>query len=224
MGANFTMPDGDRFERALRGGGWRSAYRIAAGGGTIQRVTEKLIGACSSLIDSEHSECAHRQIAALHGALEPETMPLFPEIMVEPRFERLAREIDDIAGDYSFAEFPQMCGRAAIRCFIERENEARPSLAELEKRFARHLIADMLNRYFFPSVREGIALNAGRDTAAQLGWEGAILANLESLVEGFARSLMTGRRARVVRSQDVQGTLRPFDLNRLNEPLRVLGV
>jgi hypothetical protein len=151
-------------------------------------------------------------------------MPLFPEIMVEPRFERLAREIDDIAGDYSFAEFPQMCGRAAIRCFIERENEARPSLAELEKRFARHLIADMLNRYFFPSVREGIALNAGRDTAAQLGWEGDILANLESLVEGFARSLMTGRRARVVRSQDVQGTLRPFDLNRLNEPLRVLGV
>lgn len=218
------MPDGDRFERSLRGGGWRSAYKIAAGGGTAQRVAEKLIGACSSLIDSENSECVHRQIAALHNALEPRNMPLFPELMVEPRFERLARDIDEISSDYGFSEFPQMCGRAATRCFIERENESRPSLAELEKRFAKHLIADMLNRYFFPSVREGIALNAGRDAETQLGWESAVLGGLENLVEGFARSLMTGRRTRVVRAADAQSSIKPFDLDRLNEPLRVLGV
>lgn len=151
-------------------------------------------------------------------------MPLFPELMVEPRFERLARDIDEISSDYGFSEFPQMCGRAATRCFIERENESRPSLAELEKRFAKHLIADMLNRYFFPSVREGIALNAGRDAAAQLGWESAVLVGLENLVEGFARSLMTGRRTRVVRAADAQSSIKPFDLDRLNEPLRVLGV
>jgi len=35
------MPDGDRFERSLRGWGWRSAYRLAAGGATSEQVTDQ---------------------------------------------------------------------------------------------------------------------------------------------------------------------------------------
>jgi hypothetical protein len=218
------VPDGDRFERSLRGGGWRSAYRIAAGGGTVLRVTEKLVGACLSLIDSEHSECAHKAMGALTSALEPQTMPLFQGLIEENRFERLTQDMDDISGDYRFGEFSQHCSRAVSRCFIMQEHSALLPLADIERLFARELIMDMVNRNFFPAVREGIALNAGRDLAAQLAWEHTILDNLGSLVEGFARSLMSGRRMRVVRSRSVEGNGKPFNLQRLNEPLRVLGV
>jgi hypothetical protein len=218
------MPDGDRFERSLRGGGWRSAYRIAAGGGTILRVTEKLVGACSSLIDSENSECALRQMAVLSSALEPRTMPLFRDIADEHRFESFSRDVDGICGDFRFGEFAQICGRAITRCFIAFENQPRPANAELERVFSRELISDMLNRYFFPAVRDGIALNAGRDTARQLEWERTVLSSLGGVVDGFARSLMTGRRARLTRTPDLNASKQGFDLARLNEPLRVMGV
>jgi hypothetical protein len=218
------VPDGDRFERSLRGGGWRSAYRIAAGGGTVLRVTEKLVGACLSLIDSEHSECAHKAMGALTSALEPRTMPLFQGSVEENSFERLTQDMDDISGDYRFGEFSQHCSRAVSRCFIAQEHSARLPLADIERLFARELITDIVSRNFFPAVRESIALNAGRDLVAQLAWEHTILDNLGGLVEGFARSLMSGRRMRVVRSRPVEGNGKPFNLQRLNEPLRVLGV
>jgi len=218
------MPDGDRFERSLRGGGWRSAYRIAAGGGTIIRVAEKLVGACSSLIDSENSECAIRQMAVLNAALEPRTMPLFRDIGDEHRFESFARDVDGICGDFGFGEFAQICGRAITKCFIALENEPRPASAELEKAFSRELISDMLNRYFFPAVRDGIALNAGRDTASQLEWERSVVKSLGGVADGFARSLMTGRRSRLTRTPNLEDSKHGFDLTRLNEPLRVMGV
>jgi hypothetical protein len=186
-------------------------------------VTEKLVGACSSLIDSEHSECAHKAMGALTSALEPQTMPLFPGSVEENSFERLTQDMDDISGDYRFGEFSQHCSRAVSRCFISLEHSARLPLAAIERLFARELIADMVSRNFFPAVREGIALNAGRDLAAQFAWEHTVLDNLGGLVEGFARSLMTGRRMRVVRSRSVEGNGKPFNLQRLNEPLRVLG-
>jgi hypothetical protein len=109
------------------------------------------------------------------------------------------------------------------RCFIAQEHSVRLPLADIERLFARELIKDMVSRNFFPAVREGIALNAGRDLAAQLAWEHTILDNLGGLVERFARSLMSGRRMRVVRSRSVEGNGKPFNLQRLNEPLRVLG-
>jgi hypothetical protein len=186
-------------------------------------VTEKLVGACLSLIDSEHSECAHKAMGALASALEPQTMPLFQGLVDENRFERLMQDLDDISGDYRFGEFSQHCSRAVSRCFIALELSARLPLADIERLFARELIAEMVNRNFFPAVREGIALNSGRDLAAQFAWEHMILNNLGGLVEGFARSLMSGRRMRVVRSRPVEGNGKPFDLQRLNEPLRVLG-
>ena len=43
------MPDGDRFERALRGP-WRFPYRIAAGGASAALVAEKLTSSCRGLL------------------------------------------------------------------------------------------------------------------------------------------------------------------------------
>ena len=71
----------------------------------------------------------------------------------------------------------------------------------------------MLNRYFFPAVRDGIALNAGRDTPSQLEWERTVLNSLAGVVDGFARSLMTGRRARLTRTPHLNGSKQGFDLS-----------
>ncbi len=218
------MPDGDRFERTLRGGGWRSAYKIAAAGGADERVAEKLLGACGSLIDSENSDCAVRHMTAIQNALKPTTMPMFDGIGPQSPFEDLMRELDDIASEYCFGTFAQLCSRTAGRCFLEQEDKTPIAASALERNFAAKLIEDVLNSNFFASTRDGLASNTGRDAPTQLAWERHINALLAPFVDNFAKCLKTGRSSRALRIPELHGTNRPFDISRLNEPLRVLGV
>jgi hypothetical protein len=218
------MPDGDRFERLLRGGGWRSAYKIAAGGGTEQRVVEKLGTACLTLINAQNSECARKMMSALDSALLSDSMPLFPTYADNASFEAFQRNIDDISAEQGYGDFAQLCGRAAGRCFIENEHSARAPIAEVEKMFAKELISELVNRNFFHAVRDGISLNAGREPAAQRQWESRIVEGLASVADVFAKSLMTGRRMRIVRTETAVPSTEVFNIERLNEPLRVLGV
>jgi hypothetical protein len=218
------MPDGDRFERLLRGGGWRSAYKIAAGGGTEQRVVEKLGSACLGLINEDNSDCARKMMSALDSALSSGTMPLFPTYGDNASFEAFQRNIDDISADQSYGDFAQLCGRAAGRCFIENEHSARAPLAQMEQMFAKELISEIVHRNFFHAVRDGISLNAGREPIAQRQWENRILKALGGVADIFAKSLMTGRRMRIPRSETQLPATQIFNIDRLNEPLRVLGV
>ena len=94
----------------------------------------------------------------------------------------------------------------------------------LERNFAAKLIEDVLNSNFFATSRDGLASNTGRDAAAQLAWERRINALLAPFVDSFAKCLKTGRSSRSLRIPELHGRNRPFDLGRLNEPLRVLGV
>ena len=217
------MPDGDRFERVLRGGGWRSAYKIAAGGGTDQRVVEKLGGACLSLINAENSDCARKMVSALDSALSSSSMPLFPAYAHNASFEAFQRNIDDISAEYSYGDFAQLCGRAVGRCFIENEHSTRAQIAGIEAMFAKELIAEIVQRNFFHAVRDGISMNAGRDPATQRQWESKIVDGLGTVAETFAKSLMTGRRMRIIRTETVVSTTQVFSIERLNEPMRVLG-
>ena len=41
------MPDADRFERVLKGKGWRRAYRLASGNSPIAMVVNALINAAA---------------------------------------------------------------------------------------------------------------------------------------------------------------------------------
>ncbi len=60
------MPDGDRFERALRGS-WRFPYRIAAAGASAERVAEQLATACLSLVTDDVRSCSRKMMTALDG-------------------------------------------------------------------------------------------------------------------------------------------------------------
>ena len=214
------MPDGDRFERTLRGGGWRSAYKIAAGGGTDERVAEKLARACTSLIDAENSACAilqpckrlsNRNDADVRGRRKREPVRRFD---ARDGRDRKRLPIWKLCATVFARREPMLRGageRFPNLCFRDRE-----ALRQQADR-------GCLKRQFFAMTRDGIASNSGRDATAQLICERDITAKLDSFIENFAQSLTTGRRARRVRIPDLQGANRPFDLGRLHEPLLVLG-
>ena len=217
------MPDGDRFERTLRGP-WRFPYRIAAGGARVEIVAEKLASSCVSLLNEEGIGCARKVIAALDAALAHSSMPLF---FVEPEgtaFQRLLHGLDSIDAEHQFDEFAQGCGRAASRCFFELEHlHQHISDEHLERMFAREVMAEVVGRHFFPIVQDRLAENTGRDAAAQRAWEDQVMQCVSENIQNFSQALFgndsqrrTQRRARPTPAQS-------FDWNRLNEPLHVLG-
>jgi hypothetical protein len=216
------MPDGDRFERALRGP-WRFTYRIAAGGASAERVAENLADSCLRLLTHDAQHCARKMMTALDAALMHNSMPLFSG---EPHmaFQRLVLSLDVIAAENHFDEFAQGCGRAISRAFLGLEGEAHISDDHLEQRVACELIAELAGRNFFPLVRDRLSENTGRDSASQQRWEAEVIGHMTENIQPFTQALFTEpterRTKRLVRH--VQAS--DFDWNRLNQPLHVLGV
>lgn len=217
------MPDSDRFERALRGP-WRFPYRIAAGGAAAERVAEKLAGSCLGLVDDGLVLCVRKMTTALDAALAQNSMPLLFDEQQTPAYQRLARSLDLIAEEHHFDELAQSCGRAASRCFLGLEHVSHISDEHLEQRFGRELIAEIVDRHFFPIVRERLAENTGRGAATQQAWENYVMQCMTEYEQSFSRALFAGdtyrRTQRHIRSVEAPS----FDWNRLNEPLHVLGV
>src|SRR6266480_3364690 len=75
------MPDDDRFECLLRGRGWRSAYRLAAGNSEINLLVDSFIKAAAhalrnqtqspSLSEMANVPCESLNVPSLHDGRTP---------------------------------------------------------------------------------------------------------------------------------------------------------
>ena len=216
------MPDGDRFERALRGP-WRFPYRIAAGGASAERVAEKLANSCLGLLTDDIQRCARKMMTALDAALVHNSMPLFFGEPQNTAFQRLAGSLDMIAAEHHFDELAQSCGRAITRSFLGLEHEARISDDYLEQRVARELIAEIAGRHFFPIVRDRLSENTGRDLASQQHWEAEVMRYMTTNAEAFSQTVFADPSERRTKRHVRHVQASNFDWNRLNEPLHVIG-
>jgi hypothetical protein len=216
------MPDGDRFERALRGP-WRLPYRLAAAGSPPERVAERLSASCLGLVSEDIALCAQKTMTALDSALAQHAMPLFNGELRGTAFEWLTRSLDRIASEHHFDELAQSCGRAAARCFIGVENQPHIGEVELEHRFACELMSEMAERHFFPRVRERIAEDTGRDSVAQRNWEAHVLRCMAESALNFSEALFANAARRQTKRHVRAAHAPSFDWKRLNEPLHVLG-
>ena len=216
------MPDGDRFERALRGL-WRLPYRLAAAGSPPERVAERLSASCFALVTDDTAICAQKMMAAVDSALAQHAMPLFSGESHGTAFEWLTRSIDRIAADHHFDDVAQSSGRAASRCFLGAESQPHVGDAELEYRFSRELMSELAERHFFPKVREQVIENTGRDTASQRNWEAEVLQKLAETAPSLSKALFGDTAQRRTRRVVSSAQAPSFDWNRLNEPLHVLG-
>jgi len=91
------MPDDDRFERLLRGRGWRSAYRLAAGNSEMNLLVDSFIKAAAhalrnqaqspSLSEVANVLCESLNVPSLHDGRTPSGLEAF---------EHLSNSLDDI--------------------------------------------------------------------------------------------------------------------------------
>lgn len=107
------MPDGDRFERRLRGKGWRAVYRLGCSGAPINAIADKVMGAVANVFRTESIECISKIFATLLEALDPLRNPLFKEALSHRAFEALATNVQAILTDEGFSEMSRMTERRA---------------------------------------------------------------------------------------------------------------
>jgi hypothetical protein len=172
------MPDGDRFERVLRGAGWRRAYRISIEGSSTEAL-------CSSVNTATAAKL--RTMAPVYLNKIPQIIRRFLMQGLAPgnltttssRFTDLTRAIKELESQESDFVSTQLALKAAQAVFIESgQGCGSMSSLDIEGDFSQQLVEWTIRHDFFAPAREGIALGNKRSTSQQQEWERGILSTL----------------------------------------------
>jgi hypothetical protein len=218
------MPDADRFERKLRGKGWRSVYRLGCSGAPLDAVADKVMGAVTHVFRTESIDCLSKIFSKLVEAIDPLRNPLFRESLSLPAFETLSHEVQAIETDDGFSEMSRMTERAALRTFNEIDLCGEiPSKDVVAQRMTKNLVSVLLQRRCLSPVRDGIMENNRRNKEAQLKWELELNAKCSQPCASLSKSLFAEDRKLAIRAPKRLFKPMPMTLETLNQPLQVLG-
>ena len=192
------MPDGDRFERALRGPGWRRAYRLSFAGGSTDALCDALRTAVAAKLrtslDLHYLKKIPRVIhqALTVGASSGESAATSRAASPFTRFLDALNELDSKQSDFVGK---QLAEKAAKTVFIEFEPDRNFSLSDIEARFSQELVERNIRNSFFAPAREGIAYRNNRSAAEEREWENGILSALCNDSQGMLKRAKTSIRA-----------------------------
>jgi len=166
------MPDGDRFERRLRGKGWRSVYRLRCSGAPINAVADRVMGAVAHAFRTESTDGTQRIFSALRKALDVLRNPLFREALSQRAFRDLTSNIQALVASEGFPEMCRLSEDAALRTFCEFDGAGEGASEDaIAQRFTKNLVRGLAERRCLGAVRDGIMEMSGRSNEAQLRWE-----------------------------------------------------
>lgn len=218
------MPDGDRFERKLRGKGWRSVYRLGCSGAPINAVADRVMGAVANVFRIESIECVSKIFTELLEALDPVRNPLFKETLSQQAFEELTSNVQAILADEGFSEMSRLSERAALRTFNEIDPCGQiPSEDVIAQQLTNNLVWGLVERRCLSPVRDGIMEGSGKNKEAQLKWEVELNNAISGPCASLSKSLLGKDRALAVRAPRRLFKPVPMTLEALNQPLPVLG-
>jgi hypothetical protein len=215
------MPDGDRFERLLRGRGWVKAYRLAAGNAEWALLVDSLVKAAAhalrnqaqspSLLDVATVLCESLAFPSLRDSRSPSGG--------SQAFEHLCHGLDDIeALDRSYVG-TQLAIRAAEKVFAEYSRQG--GLAENEvilDRLGEVFVSHLIDHQCLSRVRSGIAEKNNRTVEQQASWEENLNEHLKPQARKLFQNALKTEDATAVRAPKSTAT-RPSLEVQLHEPL-----
>lgn len=217
------MPDGDRFEKKLRGKGWRGVYRLGCSGAPIQIVADRVMRAAAHIFRTTQTDCFPEICAKLVDGVQLREARLFKEAASRQAFSQLSYSVEAIEQDEGYSESSRLGAIAALRTFkeIERTNNS-PNEETVKQLFTRNLVWGLTERRCLGPIRDGIIQRTGRSTGEQQDWEAKLR---ETILEPCARlsdSLLTANGNKTVRAPRRLFKPAPVTLETLNQPLRIV--
>ena len=177
------MPDGDRFQRTLRGKKWAKAYRLSCdnqsfsliGDVLTKGVSAALRGplACNSLGKVRDAVYHALKEKAHGGRLNFELQPL-----ADP-FCMLTDLLKDIVAEDAHALSTQLAAKAAQSVYLRLHQECEDvTSSQIQEQLSTEFGQWIIRNQFLAKVREGIALKNNRTPDEQMAWEQDLLTHL----------------------------------------------
>jgi hypothetical protein len=216
------MPDADRFERLLKGKGWRRAYRLASGNAPMSMIVDALTKASAhGLREQVQCPSLSKILAELCQALSVRSEQNGPETAVQDdAFVGMVAALDEIELDDFGYLGTRLARKSAERVFVElSRREGAPEFDEVRDRFADVFIADIIDNRCLSRIRPGIAEQNKRTTEDQFKWEQELRENLKPQARKLVQSAVKARESRAIRApKKIGGSPTPLEV-RLHEPL-----
>jgi len=202
------MPDEDRFERMLRGRGWRKLYRLAAGNSPIPMTVDAAMSAAAHAL---RSDLRCQRLTEIAGVLRNTLRtidPADPESFTVPAaFYDASARLDEIGEDEIGCLGTRLAVKAAKETLLElMKSGRRISSHEAETKFAEQLVVDLVEHQCLGRVRSGVVEKTRRSLEEQVEWE----RKLGQVLRPRARHLLK----RALESQDPA---------RIRAPKRLVG-
>jgi hypothetical protein len=178
------MPDGDKFERGLRGFGWRKAYRLACNNSPLDLVGDILMKAVAyalrnQLACSAISKIEEAILKALKDASSANLLNFEGKKREDP-FYSLSLSLEKILAAESNSLPAQLASAAAQATYLELEEQSHLSNAlEVKKRLSLQYAKQIISNQWLDRVREGVAEKQNRSSEQQMGWEKRLIENVE---------------------------------------------
>jgi hypothetical protein len=201
------MPDGDKFERRLRGKGWRKAYRLACGNGEFNELVRAVHDATDYAL-KDGLECPKLEeiIGLVHKALRN---PLFASFDSVDRQYELAQQLEALAGSQLSYPGTRLAIDAAKFVFAEIDSQRQAvTIEQVRKRISEKFKERVIDSQFLARVREGVQEKTGRNNLEQFVSE-------ERLIKSVLSYKPIPRRTQSQPS---------WTLDRLNQPIAVMEV
>jgi hypothetical protein len=220
--AENRMPDADRFERLLRGKGWRRAYRLASGNAPISLVVDALTTASAQGL-REQVQCPSlsRILAELCHSLGIQSDQNGANALdQEDAFVGMVAALDEIELDDFGYLGTRLARKSAERVFVElSRREDAPAFDEVRDRFADVFIADIVDNQCLSRIRPGVAEQTNRTTEEQFKWEQELREKLKPQARKLFQSAVKARESRAIRApKRIGDPPTPLEV-RLHEPL-----
>lgn len=205
------MPDEDRFERLLRGKGWKRAYRLACGSSPMAVVADAIIKASAAALRG-HGQCPSLQkiTAVLSEALR--------SAPAGSGFAQLVDALDAIeAEDIGFVG-TQLARKAAEKVFLEKAGRSDGG-GETVDQFGETFICDLIDHQLLSRVRPSVTERNHWSVEDQRKWEGELRDALKPLACKLFRSALKSEDKNAIRAPKRTAAPPPPLEIRLHEPL-----
>lgn len=216
------MPDDDRFERLLRGRGWRSAYRLAAGNSATPLLVDSLMKAAAhALRNQAQSPSLPKVVNLLHESLNLQSLHYTRNASAGlEAFEHLSNGLDQIEAEDRGYVGTQLARRAAEKVFIEHSHKIGTATGEqVQDRLGEVFVSDLVDHQCLSRVRNGIAEKNSRTVDQQHTWEQQLRESLKPQARKLFRSAAKADDSRAVRAPRSTATPPPSLEIQLHEPL-----
>lgn len=222
------MPDGDRFERALYGKGWRRAYRLACseepaysfvGDALVTAVAAALRGplACNSL--------GKIRDAVFEALKEPDRAGRlnFGDCDPPDAFRMLSERLNQIAIEDSNSTGVRLAEKKAKEVYLRLQPERRlVDVRQVETILAETFGWGIVRNQCLAKAREGIMKKAGRTFEQQIAWEDGLLTHLSERLRKTVSQLFRPEGKVVVRAARRITPQRKMTIEELHQGIAVL--